>query len=167
MAETAGGAELAEVGEQKTDDAAPSEFPQINRMNAKTPPGGWTLNEPNYMARVTELIEYGLVNFVSKAHAHSFLERLLQAELRRSKQEQDFWTTPDPWIDAWMLLTGRKREIFDIAAFVNHHPRISRSFQSLRSAANIRVLCDRCPVAREIERQRTKGKESPRGDKPN
>ena len=57
MAETAGGAELAEVGEQETDNAAPSELPQINSMNTETPPGGWTLTEPNYMARVAGLIE--------------------------------------------------------------------------------------------------------------
>ena len=140
MAETLGGAELAELGEQENDNGRPPELPEINSMNAETPPGGWTLNEPNYMARVAGLIEYGLIDCVTKAHVHSFLERLRKAELRRSKEEQDFWTTPDPWIDAWKLLTGRKREVFDITAFVNHHQGISRSFQSLRTAANLRVL---------------------------
>ena len=154
MAETLGGAELAELDEQENDNGTPSELPEINSMNAETPPEGWTLNEPNYMARVAGLIEYGLIDFVTKAHVPSFLERLRKAELRRSNEEQDFWTTPDPWIDAWMLLTGRKREVFDITAFVNHQKEISRSFQSLRTAANLRVLSDRCPVAREMERQR-------------
>ena len=152
MAETLGAAELAEL--QENDNRTPCELPEINSINAETPPGGWTLNEPNYMARVAGLIEYGLINFVTKAHVHSFLERLRKAELRRSKDEQDFWTTPDPWIDAWMLLTGRKRDVFDITTFVNHRQGILRSFQSLRTAANLRVLSDRCPVAKEMERQK-------------
>ena len=97
IAETVSGAELEEVAEQVDDDnGTASELPQINSMNAETPPGGWTLNEPSYMARVAGLIEHGLIHFVTKAHVHSFLERLRKAELRRSKQEQDFWTTADP-----------------------------------------------------------------------
>ena len=123
-------------------------------MNAETPPAGWTLNEPSYMARVAGLIEHGLIDFVTKAHLHPFLERLRKAELRRSRQELDFWTKADPWIDVWMLLTKRQRQVFDITAFVDHHPGISRSLQYLRTAANLRVLSDRCPVAREMERQR-------------
>ena len=50
MAETLGGAELAELGEQEHDNGTPSELPEINSMNAEA--GGWTLNEPNYTARV-------------------------------------------------------------------------------------------------------------------
>ena len=38
MVETASGAELAEVGEQETNNTAPSELPQLNSMNIKTPP---------------------------------------------------------------------------------------------------------------------------------
>ena len=58
MAESLGGAEeLAEVNEQQNDNGTPPEVPEISSMNAETPPGGWTLNEPNYIARVAGLIE--------------------------------------------------------------------------------------------------------------
>ena len=145
MAKTLGGVKLAEL--QENDNRTPCELPEINSTNTETPPGGWTLN-------VAGLIQYGLINFVTKAHVHSFLERLRKAELRRSKDGQDFGMTPDPWINAWMLLTERKRDVFDITTFLNHCQGILQSFLSLRNAANLRVLSDRCPVAKEMERQK-------------
>ena len=134
----------------------PSEF------NVHTPPSGWTLNDESYLARVASLIKYGLINSVSKAHVHSFLERLRKAELQKTHADKQFFTTADPWIDAWMLLTGRKRDVFDVSSFVNNHPDILPHLQSLRPAANILVLTSRCPVARELERQRrqTEGESS-------
>jgi hypothetical protein len=67
-------------------------------------------------------------------HALSFSERRDNAERRRDnaerrrdKSETDFWTKADPEIDAWMLVTGRTREVFDINAFAKmyekHYPR--------------------------------------------
>jgi hypothetical protein len=34
------------------------------------------------------------------------------------RKEKDFFSKPDPYIDAWMLLTGRVRKVFDVIKFV-------------------------------------------------
>ena len=131
--------------------ATPSEPVPSSQIAVDTPNDGWVLNDAKYLARVAWFIKYGLLSCVSKAHVHSFLERLRKAELKRTKGDEHFWTTADPWIDAWMILTGRKREVFDITSFVKQHPNISSDLRSLRPAAN---LSSRCPVAKEMNRQK-------------
>ena len=132
----------------------PTEPLPSSQIPVDTPTDGWIINDEKYLARVAWFIKYALVNSVSKAHVHSFLERLRKAELKQSKRDQHFWTTSDPWIDAWMILTGRKREVFDKSSFVRQHPGISSHLQSLRPAANLLVLSSCCPVAREVQRQK-------------
>jgi hypothetical protein len=95
------------------------------------------------------------LNTVKKAHVRSFLERLRKAELKRTK-EGDFWTKGDPEIDAWMIMTGRQREVFDVSVFVKQNPEILPHLQSIRAKVNVLVLTSCCPVAREMAKQRRK-----------
>jgi hypothetical protein len=96
------------------------------------------------------------LNTVKKAHVRSFLERLRKAELKRTKEERDFWTKGDPEIDAWMIMTGRQREVFDVSVFVKQNPEILSHLQSIRARVNVLVLTSRCPIAREMAKQRRK-----------
>ena len=95
----------------------------ILQMAQYSPASGWILNNKRYMEKVAVIIKYGH-NSVTKARVHSFLERLRKAELKRTKQEHDFWTKADPEIDAWMIMTGRQREVFDVSIFVKQNPEI-------------------------------------------
>ncbi len=51
-----------------------------------------------------------------------------------------------------MLATGRKQEVFDIDAFVAHHPNnILPELQRLRKLLNVKVFADRCPVTLALQ----------------
>ena len=91
--------------QQKTAPTTPSERGSPSQIFVPTPEIGWIVNKQNYFSKVAPLIKYGLANYVSKPDVHSFLERLRKAEQKKTKADQDFWTTPDPWIDAWMNRT--------------------------------------------------------------
>ena len=67
-----------------------------------------------------------LLNFVSKAHVHSFLKRLSLSEQNAIKISG---TRPTHG-------SSRKRELFDISSLVKQHPNMSSDLQSLRPAAN-------------------------------
>ncbi len=97
----------------------------------------------------------------SKAHLHAFLTRVDRAKLRRTISERHFWEKADPEIDAWMLATGRLRDIFDVNLFVQMNPEITGSLARLRKILNVRILSDRCPVQRAL-----KTKEHGRDDNP-
>ena len=83
---------------------------------------------------------------IEKGDLHTFTERRSRAEKKRTKLEKEFWTKPDPTIDAWMLVTGRKREVFDISSFVQRHRDIVPDLRRLRKVVNVHVLTTRCPV---------------------
>ena len=51
----------------------------------------------------------------------SFITRREAAKKKLEKRERDFWTVADPEIDAWMLVPGQTRDVFDIHGFVNRH----------------------------------------------
>jgi hypothetical protein len=121
-----------------------------------SPSKSWVLNSVNYMAKVASLIKSNFMRNLQKSHLHSFAERRRKAELKKTKKDQDFWTQPDPAIDAWMLVTGRKREVFDISAFVKQHRDIVKELERVRKVVNVLVLSSRCPVIKaleELERQ--------------
>ena len=67
--------------------------------------------------------------------------------------ERAFWVKADPDIDAWMLATGRKRDVFDIDAFGKREPDIIPDLQRLRKTLNVRVISDRCPVTVTISKR--------------
>ena len=75
-----------------------------------------------------------------KGEVHCFTERMVKAQLKSTKEEKDFWTAPDPNIDAWMLTTGRKRDVFDLPKFVKENRNILDQVQSARKLINVLVL---------------------------
>ncbi len=106
----------------------------------------WTLNDRAYIAKVADLTTSNFHKHLQRGHVHGCTEHVRQATLEQNKNETVFWTTADPDIDAWMLATGRKREVFEIDAFVAHHPNILPELQRLRKLLNVKVFADRCPV---------------------
>ena len=65
--------------------------------------------------------------------------------------------TANPEIDAWMIITGRKREVFDVSKFAEQNPDILPHLESIRKEANLLVLRSHCPIAKEIQRQEREG----------
>ena len=121
----------------------------------------------NYMAKVASLIKSNFMRNLQKSHLHSFAERRRKAELKTTKKEQDFWTQPDPTIDTWMLVTGRKWEVFDILAFVKQHRDIVKELERIRKVVNILVLSSRCPVIKALEELETQERgEEPANEQP-
>ena len=114
----------------------------------------WTLNDVLYHRRIVELWqnEFGRSK-LSRAHAASFISRRTNAERKRNREEKEFWTKADPEIDAWMIVTGRKREVFDIDLFVKRHENSIRVLKEVRAKVQVRVMADRCPVLQAVERK--------------
>jgi hypothetical protein len=106
------------------------------QMARSSPTTVWMLNSKRYVGKVAAIIKYGH-NSVTKAHVHSFLEHLRKAELKRMKEEHDFWTKANPEIDAWMIMTGRQQEVFDVSIFVKQNPQILPDLNSIRAKANV------------------------------
>ena len=69
-------------------------------------------------------------------------------------------------IDAWMLATGRKRDVFDIDAFVKREPNIIPDLQRLRKTLNVRVIADRCPVTVAISKRTNPEADEAKNDGP-
>ena len=93
---------------------------------------------------------------------HCMLQKLTCTLLQTTRKDQEFWMQADPDIDAWMLVTGRKRDVFDITTFVDQHRAIVPEVQNVRNIINVLVLMSRCPVTkalRDLER-------SERGEEP-
>ena len=57
----------------------------------------------------------------------------------------------DPTIDASLLMFGKKRDVFDMMAFVRKYPQSSGDLENLRKSTNIRVMPDRCPFSFAME----------------
>ena len=78
----------------------------------------WVLNDRKYFRMIVRLWEWQFkVEKLSRVHLASFNRRRQRAERRLLRCEKDFWTMADPEIDAWMLVTGRTRDVFDLEAF--------------------------------------------------
>ena len=116
-------------------------------------PERWQLNNIPYMTKVANLIKYKFYKNLQKGHVHSFIERWRQAKLKRDFDEIAFWTKADPEIDAWMLATGRLREVFNLDTFVEQHPDIVPHLEQLRKTLNVRVLASRCPVVEALRKR--------------
>ena len=82
------------------------------RYSSFTPPAGWVLNDEEYVDKVANYIECSLYKDLRKSHLHSFLQRRDRAQSRQTNADRQFWEKADPEIDAWMLATGRVREVF-------------------------------------------------------
>ena len=115
--------------------------------------GGWILNFDSYLAKVACLIKYDMDHVVKRGHVHTFTGRLRRAETMQTKKDRDFWSVAAPNVDAWMLIVGKNRDVFDLAHFVEKYPDILRYLRALRKLANVLVLPSRCPVTKAIEMQ--------------
>jgi hypothetical protein len=116
-------------------------------------PDVWKLNDKVYMGRVADLITFNFYKDLQRGHVHSFTERVRQAKMRRDVKEQHFWVKADPEIDAWMLATNRKRDVFDIDAFVEYQPHILPHLKRLRQTLNVLVLTSRCLVTNALNKR--------------
>ena len=138
---------------------------QMNSYDLRyySPPDGWVLNNNVYMDKVTCLSKNNFLKTIEKGDLHTFTERRSRAEKKRTKLEKEFWTKPDPTIDAWMLVTGRKRDVFDMSCFVQRHRDIVPDLQRLRKVVNVLVLTTRCPVIAAVDdlEKRERGEPTP------
>jgi hypothetical protein len=116
------------------------------RYSSFTPSAGWALNDEEYVDKVANYIECSLYKDLRKGNLHSFLQRRDRAQSRQTHADRQFWEKADPEIDAWMLATGRVREVFNIENFVKRHPDIFPAPQRLRKDLNVLVLQSRRPV---------------------
>ena len=96
---------------------------------------------------------------VKKAHVHAFLQQSDNAYSKRTHNNRQFWIKADPDIDAWMLATGKVRDIFDLNSFVERHNNILPALQCLRQNMNVRVLESRCPVKKALDNRKGTGEE--------
>mgnify|MGYP002803952926 FL=1 len=151
------------VSHNKQPDA--DDEPEMNSYDIRyySPPHGWVLNSNVYMDKVACLIKNNFLKTIEKGDLHTFTERRSRAEKKRTKLEKEFWTKPDPTIDAWMLVTGRKREVFDISSFVQRHRDIVPDLRRLRKVVNVHVLTTRCPVIAAVDdmERRERGEPTP------
>ena len=74
------------------------------------------------------------------------------------KKEKRFFTMADPYIDAWMLITGNNREVFEVTKLIRLYPDVEQYIVPCRRMLKCRVMSDRCPVVKAknmLENQRT------------
>ena len=110
-------------------------------------PSRWVLNDATYHQKIVELWEaYFHEKNLSRVHAASFISKLQKAERKRDKKERDFWTEPDPYTDAWMIVTWM------IETFVNRHSNPIKYLQRVRRRVEVRVMQDRCPMLLALAR---------------
>ena len=87
---------------------------------------------------------------MKKGDLHDFLQRRDNAKSKRTHNDREFWVKADPKTDAWMLATGKVRDVFDVDSFVQRHGNIVPALQRLRKALNVLVLESRCPVKKAL-----------------
>ena len=81
------------------------------------------------------------VEKLSSVHVASFNRRRQRAERRLLRCEKDFWTMADPEIDAWMLVTGRTRDVFDLEAFAKTYgSEYLKLLLRIRKIVDVRVI---------------------------
>lgn len=112
-------------------------------MRTYSPPAGWILNDVTYMSKVACLIKYTFQKDLQKGDLYTFRERRCRANLKRNKEEREFWTKADPTIDAWMLVTGQKREVFDVSCFVTQHRYILPELKQVHNVVSVLILPSR------------------------
>ena len=122
----------------------------------------WVLNSPQYLAKVCDLIrfDYDLRN-VTAVDVYSFKCRKNNAE----RKDKGFWQKAEPSIDAWMLILGEVREVFDLTELVSKYPDVYKYIQRIRKSVRVQVLQPSCPVFRELERIRKEKRRVETGDR--
>lgn len=93
------------------------------------------------------MVKHSFYKELRKAQVYSYRERLRKARLRRTLSENKFWHDADPEIDAFLLILGQSRDVFNMVEFAASYPQCSGHLDALRRKANVRVMSDRCPFA--------------------
>ena len=111
------------------------------------------LNTSIYFDKVAEVVSRTfLLSDLTHLNVRSFIERRKKAERRREVEERRFWSDADPTIDAWMLVIGEKRDVFDLDAYVVRHPDAHRYTERVRRMVKMQVLPCSCPVYKAVKR---------------
>ena len=59
----------------------------------------------------------------------------------------------DPEIDAWMLVTGRTRDVFDLEAFAKTYgSEYLKLLLRIRKIVDVRVMPKKCPMQRILQK---------------
>ena len=119
------------------------------------PEKGWKVNNAQYLANY---IRSDMYKDLQKGHLHSFKQRRDWAESTRTHSDRQFWEKADPELDAWMLVTGKLRQVFNLNAFVERHVDIFVPLQQLRKKLNVLVLESRCHVKKALDSARNKAR---------
>ena len=128
-------------------------------MRTYSPPAGWILNDVTYMSKVACLIKNTFQKDLQKGGLYTFRERRCRANLKRNKEEREFWTR--------MLVTGRKREVFDVSSFVQQHRDILPELKQVRNVVSVLILPSRCPVTKALnDLERHERGENPPSEEP-
>lgn len=110
----------------------------------------WIMNDKKYLAEVAHLIESNFCTDVNRVHVTSFIQRKKRMQLKRTKEQRDFWVEANPETDAWMVVIGEQREVFDLKAFAAAYPDIQKYLERLRKMVNVQVLPCSCPLAKVL-----------------
>ena len=103
-----------------------------------------------YHKKVAQLVKHSFYKELSKGLVYSYQERLRKARLRRTLSEKKLWQDADPEIDAFLLMLGQCRDVFNIVEFAASYPQCRGHLDALRRKANVRVMFDRCPFANAV-----------------
>ena len=112
-----------------------------------TPDDKWVLNNDAYMKREAFAITY---TFPKVAEVYSFTERNSRAE-KNQKRERILDTSTCNYWCMDVLVTGRKRDVLDIASFVLQNGDIVAEVQQARKAANVLLLTTWCPLNKALQ----------------
>ena len=110
----------------------------------------WQIDTERYHKKVAQLVKHSSYKGLSKAQVYSYQERLRKARLRRTFSEKKFWQDADPEIDAFLLMLGQSRDVFNMKEFADSYPQCSAHLDALRKKANVHVMSDRCPFAKAV-----------------
>ena len=93
-----------QIVEQHQTNVSPTQPPHCTTTPSTFGPvesRSWVLNDQSYFRQIVKLWKRQFdVPELSRVHAGSFNRRMERAERRLLKWEKDFWTIPDPEIDA-------------------------------------------------------------------
>lgn len=144
----------------ETEEDRPAEQtaqPTLSTDGTHEASSGCSLNSEIYCVKVAQLIQSKFDKNVTSVHALSFIERKRKALLKRDEKEKAFWIEADPSIDAWMLVLGLRRDVFDLKNFVSKHPDILMHLERLREVVKVLVPPCCCPVVKALGECRREG----------
>jgi len=94
------------------------------------------INTKAYFREVKRLInnylDIGVIALKTQAHWKMFI-------LKRSYKKGKAYKLPDPLYDAWMCVTGEKRDVFKAKEFVTQYPSIKLYLKEIRKLCNIHM----------------------------